>query len=156
MQLNFDNRGGISRLYAIPSADVIDINTFTSHDIATATLSRSSGIIEIPFYPGHSYNFHERHTITEQGDIYNVNISGIIPSQLVNDNMIDTLRHGEWLVAHKDRRGFTRLSGTKLVPLRFTCASTSGSEHAELNGQEFEFTAKEENSSPVCKINVVN
>lgn len=152
MQLNFDNRGGIRRMYAIPAEDILRIRNNWSLGNVTPELKSRSRIVEIPFYAGQKYNFREEHTITEDGDRYKINITGLMPSQFVDARTIDILRHGEWLVLHQDTRGRIRLSGSKQIPLRFFSVSDTGSAPNELNGETFTFDATENETSPECYI----
>ena len=152
MQLNFDNRGGIKRIYAIPNEDTLRIDNNRSLGTATIQLSRTDQIVELPYYAGQNYSFSEEHTLTEQGDRYAVNISGVIPSQLMDTATTEKLRRGEWLVLHQDTRGRVRLSGTQLIPLRFSSTSSTGADFPELNGEAFSFSATVAESSPECSL----
>lgn len=156
MIFDFDTRGGIRRVYAIPVKNILRIrNNWTNHTVTPELLNRD-GIVEIPSYAGQNYSFREEHSITDQGDRYNVAITGVIPSNLISHDDIQTLRHGEWLVLHQDTRGSIRMSGTQLVPLRFTSITDKGSSHAELNGESFTFSAIESQPSPECYIADIN
>lgn len=152
MRFKFDNRGGIIRIYAIPKEDILNIDDSQSLGKVTILLGRSDRIVEIPCYAGQNFGFSEQHSLTEQGDRYAVNISGVVPSQLMDINTTETLRHGEWLVLHQDRRGIVRLSGTLLIPLRFSSTSNTGVDLPELNGETFSFAATEAESSPECSL----
>ena len=83
-------------------------------------------------------------------------IKGVIPSHLIEDIDINTLRRGEWLVIHQDARGITRMTGTKLIPLRFSSTSDTGTELSNLNGEQFVFSAIEAEPSPECDIEDFN
>lgn len=152
MRLDFDNRGGICHVYAIPIECVSNIKKNWNNKTVTPELSNNEGIIRLPYYAGQNYSFTEQHSLNEQGDRYAVEIKGVIPSQLIEDVDINTLRRGEWLVVHEDARGKIRLSGTKLIPLRFSSTSSSGTEPSNLNGEEFAFSAIEAETSPECHI----
>lgn len=152
MKLDFDNRGGIRRMYAIPVKDILRIRSNWSLDNVTPELKRRDRIVELPFYAGQTYNFREEHAVTEDGDRYAISITGIIPSHLVDEWTIDVLRHDEWLVLHQDTRGRIRLSGTQLIPLRFSSVSDTGSAANELNGETFTFSAIEAEASPECHV----
>lgn len=152
MQFDFDNRGGIRRVYAIPAVNILRIRNNWEFGNITPELNSRENIIELPHYAGQTYSFTEEHTITEHGNRYAVTIEGIIPSHLVQANIIEDLRHGEWLVLHQDTRGRLRLSGTQQIPLRFSSTSNTGKAHQELNGEAFSFTAIEAESSPECYI----
>lgn len=152
MQLSFDNRGGIRRVYAIPAGDILRIRHNWEYGTVTPELRRRDGIIELPFYAGQTYNFREEHSLKDNGDCYAVSLAGIVPSHLVSTATIETLRHGEWLLLHQDTRGRIRLSGTVQIPLRFSSTSDTGSSPAELNGETFSFSATESESSPECYI----
>lgn len=152
MQLNFDNRGGIRRMYAIPARDILRIRNNWSLGNVTPELKRRDRIVELPFYAGQTYSFREEHTLTEDGDRYTISITGIMPSHLVDEWTLDVLRHDEWLVLHQDTRGRIRLSGTQLIPLRFSSVSDTGTAANELNGETFTFSATEAEASPECYI----
>jgi hypothetical protein len=155
MQLDFDNRGGIRRMYAIPTRDILRISKKWSLDKVTPELKRRDRIIELPFSE-QTYNFREEHSVTEDGDRYAVSISGTIPSQLVDEWTLYELRCDEWIVLHQDARGRIRLSGTKLIPLRFSSVSDTGTAPNELNGETFNFSAIESEASPDCHIEDIN
>ena len=152
MQFQFDNRGGIRRIYAIPKEDFLSIDSTRSLGNVKIRLGREDRIVELPYYAGQNYSFTEEHSLTENGDRYAVNISGVIPSQLLDTNTTENLRRGEWLVLHQDTRGIVRLSGTQLVPLRFSSKRATGADAKELNGDAFSFTATEAESSPECSL----
>jgi len=156
MQLNFDNRGGISRIYAIPAKDVLRIRNNWVFGNVTPELIRRDGIIELPIYAGQTYNFREEHSIAKHGNRYDISITGIIPSQYASEDMIETLRNGEWIVLHQDACGRIRLSGTQVIPLRYSSTCDTGSNHAELNGESFSFSATEAMASPKCYVADIN
>ena len=152
MKLNFDTRGGIRRVYAIPAKDILRIrNNWANHTVTPELINRD-GIVEIPSYAGQNYSFKEEHSITDHGDRYNVAITGVIPANLISNEDIQTLRLGEWFVLHQDTRGCIRMSGTPLVPLRFTSITDKGASHGELNGESFTFSAIESQPSLECDI----
>ena len=150
MRLNFDNRGGLCHVFAIPAECVSNIRNNWNRKTVTPELISNSGIIKLPYYAGQNYSFTEQHSLNEQGDLYAVEIKGIIPSQLIEDIDINTLQRGEWLVIHQDARGIIRLSGTKLIPLRFSSTRDTGTELSNPNGEEFVFSATEAEPSPEC------
>lgn len=152
MQLEFDTRGGIRRVYAIPVHDILRIRHNWAAGNVTPELIRRDGVIELPSYAGQDYSFTEESAVTEQGNQFNVSIKGRIPAHLACPKTIQMLRSGEWLVLHQDARGRIRLSGTALIPLRFTSISDSGQQHSELNGESFTFSAIESETSPECYI----
>lgn len=118
----------------------------------TPELSSRDGIIELPYYAGHHYAFTENHTLTEQGDRYDVSIQGMIPRQLTSEDVMQTLRKGEWIVLHEDARGVIRISGTQLIPLRYSSQQDTGDSPEVLNGETFKFSAIESEPSPECYI----
>lgn len=152
MQFDFDNRGGIRRIYALPNEDVLSIDNSRGLGIVSVQMGSTDRIVELPCYAGQNYSFSEEHTLKEQGDRYAVAISGVIPSQLIDAGTTEKLRRGEWLVLHQDTRGRIRLSGTKLIPLRFSSTSSTGADFPELNGEAFSFSATEAESSPECSL----
>lgn len=156
MRLNFDNRGGICHVYAIPAECVSNIRNNWNRKTVTPELDDNEGIIKLPYYAGQNYSFTEQHSLNEQGDRYTVEIKGVIPSHLIEDIDINTLRRGEWLVIHQDARGITRMTGTKLIPLRFSSTSDTGTELSNLNGEQFVFSAIEAEPSPECDIEDFN
>ena len=139
-------------MYAIPARDILRIRNNWSLGNITPELKRRDRIVELPFYAGDTYNFREEHSVTEDGDRYAICITGIMPSKYVDAGTIETLRQGEWLVLHQDSIGRIRLSGTQLVPLRFSSISDSGTCPADINGESFTFAATESEPSAECYI----
>ena len=156
MQLNFDNRGGIRRVYAIPVTDILRIRHNWTSRTVTPELRRRDGIVELPTYAGQDYAFTEERVLTDHGTRDNVSLKGRIPARLIQPSTIQKLSDGEWLVLHQDTCGRIRLSGTALVPLRFVSTSDSGQTAPELNGETFTFSAVESITSPECYIADIN
>ena len=152
MQLNFENRGGIRRLYAIPVADILRIRRNWGTKTVTPELRRRDRVIALPAYAGQSYSFKEEKNHVDQGVRYSCSISGVIPAHLIKPEESVVLSYGEWIVLHQDARGRIRMSGTIDIPLQYDSTSDTGSSSVDLNGESFTFSAVEEHESYECYI----
>lgn len=143
---NSDQVGGLAVILAIPVAAFNRIKQNYSTGVRTVSLSSSQDVIEIPVVNDHGYSFEEVQSTEDGGDVYDVSIQGVIPRSDADPKLRQELERGEWLVLHKDRNGTCRLSGSKDVPLHFYSNRTSGKTTANMNGNNFTFSAQE--SSP--------
>lgn len=152
MNLEFDNRGGVCRMYAVPASSLLRVRLNYGNDITyTPEFDNREEIIEIPYYADHNYSFNEVESWSSFGESYSVEITGTIPSNLILSKNVEKLRRGNWLVLHKDRRGRIRMSGTADVPLRCEITTSSGTATTDLNGEAFKFQGVEAVPSLVCK-----
>lgn len=140
---NSDQVGGLAVILAIPVAAFNRIKQNYSTGVRTVSLSSSENVIEIPVVNDHSYSFEEIQDSGDGGDTYDMTIQGVIPRSDADPKLRMVLERGEWLVLHKDRNGTCRLSGSKDVPLHFYSNRTSGKTSANLNGNNFTFSAQE-------------
>ena len=146
---DFDNVHGIANMYAVPAAAVSKCERNPMTGDVILRLTGSDDVIEIPTYQGDRFKTEEVHQLTDGGDCWDVKISGIIPKRCaLNENVIQTLERGEWLVLAQDANGVIVMYGSKDVPLKFTHSRSSGSS-GELNGSAFVFSAKESAPSVV-------
>lgn len=140
---DFDNLHGISNMYAVPVASVSKCERNLMTGDVILILNNPDGVIEIPIYQGDSFKTEEVHQLADGGDCWDVKISGIIPKRCaLNENVIQTLERGEWLVLAQDANGVIVMYGSTDVPLKFTHSRSSGSS-GELNGSGFSFSARE-------------
>lgn len=141
IDFDFDNVGGISRMYAI---DVRGVHALTPNVLTgryRLSLHRDAAVIEIPVYAPDSTSFSERQQLDDAGDVFHVSISGFIPRQN-GAGLVQALERGSWLVIHQDANGDILLSGSVDVPLVFTSDKSSGGDGG-LNGNSFTFSAVE-------------
>ena len=140
---DFDNLHGIANMYAVPVGCVNKCvrNPMTGDVILN--LTNSDDVIEIPIYQGDSFKTEEVHQLADGGDGWDVKVSGIIPKRCsLNENVIQTLERGEWIVLAQDANGVIVLYGSIEVPLKFTHSRSSGSS-GDINGSKFTFSAIE-------------
>lgn len=141
IDFDFDNVGGISRIYAISVADVRRITPNFDGGHARLSLHQDAEPIDIPVYAPSSTVFTEIKTQEDGGDVYEVSISGLIPKLRYID-ILQKLEKGDWMVVHQDANGNILLSGTKDIPLLFSSTKTTGGSDS-VNGYKFNFTGKE-------------
>ena len=143
LTFDFDNLHGISNMYAVPTASVYQCVQNPMTGAVTLTLTNSTDVIQIPIYQGDRFKTDEVHQLADGGDCWDVKISGIIPKRCaLNENVIQTLERGEWLVLAQDANGVIVMYGSTDVPLKFTHSRSSGSS-GKLNGSGFSFSARE-------------
>lgn len=150
---DYDNVPGIASMYAIP----VDSFVKSVYDMVTGTctvsLTNEDEIIQIPVYCGDSFVVKEVQSLEDGGELWNVDISGIIPKRCaLSEKEIRILERGEWLALTQDSNGCIVLSGTKEVPLKFEHSRTTGTS-GEMNGSSFAFHAKE--SEPSCVLSML-
>ncbi len=143
IQFDFDNVGGITRVYAIPTTSFLRLRKDYINEMQYLEVRQREGIINIPVYADTSFTFNETQSQEDGGDLWTVEIAGLIPKRYrLNEKSVRTLERGEWLVLFQDNNGDAVLAGTIEVPLRFSSARTTGTE-TEINGNRFTFTGKE-------------
>ena len=141
IQFDYDNRPGVSRIYAIPVTSFLRLRKNYVNNTTHLEVKDRDAIIDIPINTL-SFRFTENQTSDEPGETYHPSIEGCIPKlSSVNDKMIRKLERGEWLVLHQDNNGVVHLSGTIAVPLTFLSNKTTGASGEDLNGNSFIFSA---------------
>ena len=151
MKLQFDNRGGIAYMYALPPECLNRIRrNFGDDDTFSPEFVKSEKMIKVPCYAGSSHKFVEKKTLGEDGESYSLEISGVVPAHLMARNELKKLSKGRWLVVFQDKMGEIRMSGTKEIPLYFDYNDETGGQVTELNGYKFSFVAKQAKPSLVC------
>lgn len=139
IDFNFDNLGGISRLYAFSPDALRRIDRHPLTGLSRISLSEGATIIDLPVMG--DVVFSEKQTMEEGGDTFNVQIIGFLPKQ--QDVLtIQQLERGDWLVIHQDANGDILLSGTPAIPLVFASDKTTGTPEGR-NGNNFIFSATE-------------
>ena len=146
---DFDNLYGISNIYAVPTSSISKCQQNPMTGDVLITLTNSDDVIEIPVYQGDRFRTEENHRLADGGDCWDVKVSGIIPKRCsLNENVIQTLERGEWIVLAQDANGVIVLYGSTEVPLKFTHSRSSGSS-GDINGSKFTFSAIESAPSMV-------
>ncbi|MEG1861013.1 MAG: hypothetical protein RR206_04910 [Bacteroidaceae bacterium] len=152
-KFDFDNVGGLARIFAIPTNSLLRIRRDYVRNKRYLEVKNRKQIVDVAIYADSSFSFSEEQTYEDGGLLYNVEISGVIPKiGAANDTVIRTLERGEWLVLHQDRNGTVQLSGTLEVPLRFASSKTSGDTADSLSGYAFKFTASEPDGSMIITL----
>ncbi len=141
IDFDFDNVGGISRMYAIAAADVRRITPNAQGGHSRLSLHQGATPVEIPVYSPAATSFRETQTEEDGGSVYEVTISGLIP-KIRYIEVVSQLEKGDWLVVHQDANGNILLSGTTDIPLMFSSSKSTGGSDS-VNGNNFTFTAKE-------------
>ena len=151
ISLQSDNIGGLYRVVAFPPASLARVRTVLRNNRLRRYLETTNpdNIIDIPVLPDDSYAWNEEHGRDENGDYYDVNISGIIPRINIDaDPVIEELQLGEWVVAAEDQNGELYLSGFEpLTRMVFATTATTGTIHADRNGTPFTFTCRQRKKS---------
>lgn len=148
---SYDNRGSLAYILAIPTFCLIRIR----HDYTTGNdvpeFSDVDNMIRIPVIPGEQYQFKESSELSTGGNLFSVNITGVIhASNKADDKRIQELLKGEWLVLHIDTLGFCRLSGSVDVPLRFSIQNDTNNTLSSSGKLSFTFTSKQDKPSLIC------
>lgn len=151
MTLQFDNRGGIAYMYALPPTSLVRVrkNFFTKETLTPEFVNRGD-ILQIPVYAGAEFRYTEKKQYTEDGVMYYVEVSGVIPHHYIERQVIDKLARKGWLVVFCDKRGIVMLSGTQNIPLQFLYDDDSGSKESDTNGIRFTFSGMEAIPSIEC------
>ena len=78
IKFDYDNRPGISRVYAIPVASFLRLRKNYINNTTMLEVQNRDAIIDIPVN-SQSFLFTEDQTLEEAGETYNVIIQGCIP-----------------------------------------------------------------------------
>jgi len=150
IEFNFDNVGGMSRLYLIEAADVLRVDTNVANRCVRPVLDDFARVYNIEVYGGDDFQFTEDMTLEEGGLAYAVSISGFIPRM---DNLVTVaeLERGEWIAVHRDANGTVLMSGTREVPLHFISSKNTGTPSTR-NGTAFRLQATEAMSSMIVDV----
>lgn len=149
IQFDFDNVGGITRVYAIPVTSFLRLRKDYINEKQYLEVRRRTDIVAIPVYADSSFSFNETQSQEEGGDLWTVEITGLIPKRSrLNEITVRILERGEWLVLLQDCNGDIVLAGTTEMPLRFSSARTTGTE-TEINGNRFTFAGVEPDPSVI-------
>ena len=155
IQFDYDNRPGISRLYAIPVASFLRIRKDYKKQTDFLEVKNRDAIIDIPVHTN-TFIFNETQALNEPGETFNVAIDGCMPKlSLINDDTIRILERGEWLVLNQDNNGTIHLSGTVDDPLNFISNKTSGSGSDQTNGNAFQFMGVTPDSSLIIDMPMI-
>lgn len=148
LEFDFDNVGGITRLYAVQTSALRRLDTNPLTGLSRLSLYPDAEVVEIPVY--NNVLFSEVQSEEDGGSVFAVQITGFIPRQ-ENVLLISTLERSDWLVVHQDANGDILLSGTTDIPLMFASNKTTGSD-GERNGNNFTFSA----SLPTPSVHIDN
>jgi hypothetical protein len=143
-----DNIGGLLRMYAIPVSSFLRLrNDYVNNQQILEVQDRDS-IINIPSLDNQTYSWTEAHDRDEGGDYWEPVIDGIIPGNKIdNQDVIEELERGEWLVLAEDQDGAVYLSGSKDAPMEFTTTRSSGTSYTDRNQISFEFKCRQDHPS---------
>ena len=148
LSFDFDNFGGTLHLYAVPLASFRRLVKDYVTGSVTAQFRNRQDIISIEMFADDTFQFSETKDVAEGGVFYDVAISGVIPKWAeANDELVETLERGEWLVVTKDNNGTVRLAGNETDLLRFNTVKDTGTTRPERNGIAFTFTGKQPNAA---------
>lgn len=125
IEFNFDNVGGMSRLYLIEAAGVLRVETNVANRCVRPVLDDYACVYNIEVYGGDAFQFTEDLTLNDGCEAFAVSISGFIPRM---DNLVTVaeLEQGEWIAVHRDANGTVLMSGTREVPLHFVTSKNTG------------------------------
>ena len=147
IEFNFDNVGGMSRLYLIDVGGMIRVDTNATDGRVRPVLANDARVYNIEVYGGDAFQFTENMTLEDGGEAFAVSISGFIP-RLDNLVTVTELERGEWIAVHRDANGTILMSGTREVPLRFVTSKSTGTP-ATRNATAFTLQATEPEASKV-------
>ncbi|MBQ9641870.1 MAG: hypothetical protein IJV06_09995 [Bacteroidaceae bacterium] len=139
---SMDNVGGLGRIVAIPAEVFNRLQPDFSKGTVRVSVSDEEMLVELPVFYNAAFVFTEQQELGDGGQLWNVEISGVIPRNDTDSGIRQRLERGQWLVMHRDRNGCVLLSGTKDVPLLFSSGRSSGG-NAGMNGDAFRFSAQE-------------
>lgn len=150
---DFDNIGGLGRLFAIPRASFIRIREDYVNGLHYLECRKRELIIDLPMYADDSFSFDENQAFENAGDGYDITISGVIPKLSAADaTVIETLERGQWMVLCQDRNGVVRLCGDENVLLKFISKKGTGAAAVDRNGISFTFSCRQ--SAPSIYITI--
>lgn len=141
IEFNFDNVGGMSRLYLIEAKGLVRMETNVANRCVRPVLDDYACVYNIEVYGGDAFQFSEEMTQEDGGEAFAVGISGFIPRM---DNLVTVaeLERGEWIAVHEDANGTVLMSGTREVPLHFVTSKSTGTPSAR-NATAFRLQATE-------------
>jgi hypothetical protein len=148
-----DNIGGLLRMYAIPVSSFLRIRKDYINNLQTLEVRDRDSIIAIPIMDNQTFGYTQDHDLDEGGDYWEPVIDGIIPGgRQSNEDIVEELERGEWLVMFEDQIGTVHISGTKDIPMKFTTSETSGTSSSDRNQISFEFKCRQ-NHPPLILTN---
>lgn len=151
INLNTDQRGSISYLYAIPLTSFVRIDHDYHLGLDSLVLRQKQDIIQIPISDGCEWE--ESDKLAAGGIVFQPKITGKLNPAATNvPNIIYELIRGNWLVLHIDAIGTARLSGSVNVPMRFNTQSKSGQNLHDANQVQFSFSGLQPLPSIVVSI----
>ena len=142
--LPFDNAGGLQKIIAIPESSFLSVgfNTDTSRVL---NLTNTDNIICIPCLISDG-SFQENKKESDNGDVYQVEITGFIYGKSKNnDKIISELDSGTWIVVTEDTEGNWTLFGSKR--LVFERKKETSTARSGLKGTSFSFSCEDEYES---------
>lgn len=143
--INDDNIGGLLRMYAIPVSSLLRIRKDYISNLLTLEVQDRDSIIAISIMDNQTFGYTSEHDLDEGGDFWDPAINGIIPGgRQSNEEIIEELERGEWLVMIEDQMGFAWLCGTKDTPMKFTTSESSGTSYSDRNQISFEFKCRQD------------
>ena len=140
---NIDNVGGLGKMVAIPVGVFNRLRPDFSKSTLQVSVSDEDELVELPVVYNDAFVFTERQELGDGGQLWNVEISGVIPRNDTDSGIRQQLERGQWLVMHRDRNGCVLLSGSKDVPLLFSSVRSTGG----MNGNAFKFSGQESGPS---------
>lgn len=145
---DFENIGGVSRLFAIPPSSFERIRRDYVAKMNYLECKNMADIMEIPIYADGTFYFNEDQSFEAAGDTYAVEIGGVIPKMMMgNASDIECLERGTWYVLLQDMNGEVRLSGDEQVKMKFLTKKGTGNSAVNRNQIAFTFTCRQENPS---------
>lgn len=154
IDFDFNNVGGMSRLYLIDIAGLVrcDVNVKNRH--VRPVLTSENMMYNIGVLSGDDFVFTENLLQEDGGEVFDVAISGFLP-KMNNLVTVSILERKEWIAVHQDANGNIMVSGTKEMPLRFITSKTTGTTQTR-NATAFTISGKVTTSSQVCEGWIIN
>jgi len=150
ISFDFENVGGLQELYAVPFSNFRGVGMNYAKGTRYPRMSNRDEIIVIPMYADDTFQFIEEKDEADGGTFYKVSISGLIPKmEGVNEQLIEELERGQWVVLSRDNNGVIHLSGSADVPLTCTTNKDSGMAFAARNAITFEFSGNQSSPSVI-------
>lgn len=142
-----DNAGGLRLIAAIPPENFVGI--VSRPDGSRELRIRDTGnVIGIPCLPSDA-GFQENKRESDNGDLYEIRISGVIYGKSENnDRILSELDSGTWIVAFEDAEGRWMVAGTNRVRLVFERKRETGTARSGLKGSTFTFSCEDEYPCP--------
>jgi hypothetical protein len=129
-----DNAGGLIDIYAIPPTAIISVDYISGGRFLSLTSTEEVFHIECTLDGGLT----EERKTDETGYHYESSISGFIPGK-DDDNFVEELRQGTWVVATRDAEGTLMLSGAHDSQLLFEVTRATGQSRESRKGFSFKF-----------------